>query len=128
MMSEVNINQIREDIFRATPKQLVADIIAANHVDVRITDKLIESYVSLALTKQFTLDKTICEIRKLDSFDSAAAGTITFVLDDASKVSVSETMYTTICENINSLDVVQFMRQSKDNFISVVNIIKEEQE
>ena len=121
-----NTKQIQEDIFRATPRHLIADIIASNYPDARITDKLIESYMDLSLTRQFTTDKTISEIRRLNSFDADFEDKLTFILDDDSKVIVSEETYQHICECINSNDTIQFMRKNKENFLNCVNIIQED--
>lgn len=121
---QIEIDQIKDDIFKATPKHLVADVIAINYPEARITDKLIESYLELAATKEFTLDKTIHEIRKLDSFVEFE-DKVTFMLEDDSCVVISNELYTTICKSINNESTIQFMRKNKENFINCIDIIKE---
>lgn len=120
----VDVDAVKEEIFKSTPKHIVADIIAKNYPNARVTEKLIESYVDLALTKPFTLDKTIHEIRKLNTFDVQYEGMIEFVLDDNSHVLVSEETYSVMCESINNNDHVNFMRKNKDNFMNVVDLIR----
>ena len=124
-IEQIDVSSLKEEIFKATPQHLIADIIAENYPDARITDTLIESYINLALTREFTLDKTIHEIRKLNSFDSNIDGKISFVLSDKTEVMVSEDTFVKICESINSNDIIQFMRMNKDNFLNAVDLIKE---
>lgn len=121
----IDSNQIKEDIFKATPKHLVADIIASNYPSVRVTDKLIESYLDLALTKQFTVDETIRDIRALNSFDSLYEDKTIFVLDDSSTVVVSNETYDKICESINNQDTIKFMRKNKENFLNCIDVLQE---
>lgn len=121
----IDSNQIKEDIFRATPKHLIADIVASNYPDARITDKLIESYIDLALTRQFTIDKTIREIRELNSFDAEFEDKIVFVLEDSSKVLISNEMYNKVCESINNKNAIEFMRKNTENFLNCIDILQE---
>lgn len=121
---QINSDQIKEDIFKATPRHLVADVIAKNYPDARITDKLIESYLDLAVTKQFTIDKTIYEIRQLNSFDTIYEDKVVFTLDDGSDVLISSEMYDKVCECINSADAIEFMRRNKGNFINCIEILQ----
>ena len=125
-LSPANILQIKEDIFKAVPRNLIAEIIVKNYPEARITDKLIDSYIDLALSKEFTLDEAINKIRKLNSFDSQYEGKTSFVLDDKSEVLISEDTFNRIKESINNNEIVQFMRKNKENFIGVVDIIKED--
>lgn len=121
---QIKIDQIKEDIFKATPRHLIADIIASNYPDARVTDKLIESYLDLALTKQFTTDKTIHEIRQLNSFDSEFEDKISFVLNDSTKVVISRETYDNVCESINNKDAIEFMRKNKENFLNCIDILQ----
>lgn len=125
---QIDSDHIKEDIFKATPKHLVADVIAKNYPDARVTDKLIESYLDLALTKQFTADKAIHEIRQLNSFDSMYEDKIVFVLEDDSKVLISSETYNKVCESINNKDVIEFMRKNKDNFLDCIDIVQGNEE
>lgn len=120
----IDIEQIKEDIFKATPKHLVANIIAKNYPNARVTDLMIESYMDLALTKQFTIDNTIAEIRQLNSFDTEYESKVTFILDDASTVLISNETYDKVCESINNKDTIQFMRKNKENFLNCIDLIQ----
>ena len=62
------------------------------------------------------------EIRKFNNFDRLIEGHVDYKLDDGSVVVISEETQ----QRINSTfgqhkDVVQYMRESKDNFLSVLN-------
>jgi len=120
--------KIREEIFRGTPRHLVAEAIAKSQPEVRITEKVVDFYLDIAASRQFTIDETVNKIRELDSFKGIFENYKTFVLDDNSEVVISEEMYVKVCESINNTDVLQFMRANKDNFMSVVNILKESDE
>lgn len=122
---QIDSDKIKKDIFKDTPHHLIADIIVTNYPNARVTDKLIESYIDLALSKEFTLDKTINEIRKLNSFDTIYEGKISFILNDSNEVIISEETFTKLQENINN-NIVEFMRKNKENFMNVIDIIQEE--
>lgn len=121
---QIDSNQIKEDIFKATPKHLVADVIAKNYPEARVTDKLIESYLDLALTKQFTIDTTIREIRALNSFDTLYEDKVSFILDDESVVVISTETYDKVCESINNKNTIEFMRKNKENFLNCIEILQ----
>ena len=121
---QIDIRQLKEDIFKSIPRHLVASIISESHSDIRVTDKLIETYINAAAEKQFTIDKVIYEIRKLNSYESNYKDTVSFILDDLSEVVISDELYDEVCLNINK-DTIAYMRKCTENFIAVINIIKE---
>lgn len=123
-LDQIDVNKIKDEIFRETPRQLVAEVIAKRFPDVRVTDKLIESYIDLASSKQFTLDETIAEIRALDSFDSTFEGKVTFVLEDGKTVMLSVDTFRMIKESINKEDIVKFMRKDATNFLNIVDLLE----
>ena len=74
----------------------------------------------------FTVDIVVQEIRKLNKLDSIIENKIHYELQDGSIVAIDEQTQ----EQLNNLlanhkDVVEYMRESKDNFFNVVNKIKE---
>ena len=123
MQNELSL--IKEDIFRATPRHLIADVIAKNYPNARITDKLIESYIDLSLTRAFTLDETINDIRAMNPYSNDINGKLSFVLDDLSIVAIDESTFVKIKESINNSDITQFMCKSKQNFMDVIDILGE---
>lgn len=119
------LSSIKEDIFRDTPKHLIADVIAKNYPNARITDKLIESYIDLSLTRAFTLDETINDIRAMNPYSNDINGKLSFVLNDSSIVAIDESTFVKIKESINNSDITQFMCKSKQNFMDVIDILGE---
>lgn len=126
MIQEDIQKQIQHDIYEEMPDITVADIIKEHHEGVRVTDTLIESYVELASSKLFTTDPVAQDIRKLNKLDCVVEGRVDYVLNDGSKIVITEGAQ----EKINKLfgqhlDVVEYMRESVDNFLSVFDQIEE---
>lgn len=124
-IEQIDVDQIKEEIFKATPHHLVADIIAEHNPTIRITDRLIESYLDIANSKDFTLDMTILEIRRLNPFDSKIENRLMFELNDGSYVAIKSETMSKLQESINNLEVVEYMRTSVENFIGVVDALEE---
>lgn len=94
----------------------IASLINEHH-NTKVTNTLIESIRTLAETKQFTLDPVVEAIRPSILIDDK----IDFILEDGSTVYVDRNTIKQL-NNIFSehLDVVDHMKQSSNNFISVV--------
>ena len=122
MMYEDIQHELQEELYADLSYTKVVDIIRKVYEDVKITDTLVESYIELASSKLFTTDPIAQEIRKFNNFDRLIEGHVDYKLDDGSVVVISEETQ----QRINSTfgqhkDVVQYMRESKDNFLSVLN-------
>jgi len=117
---EIRLEQISE-----MSHDKMAAIIKSHHNSIRVTDTLIESYVELTSSKIFTLDPVVAEMRDYNKLGSLVEGKIDFKLDDGTVVAINEDTLTMI-NNIfeGHTDVVQYMRQSLDNFVSVVEQIE----
>ena len=103
----------------------VASIIQ-EHEDIKVTDTLIESYKELASSKLFTLDPVVADIRKLNKVDKLVENKIDYKLSDDSVVAISEETQ----QKLNSLfsnhkDVIEYMRESKENFLEVIRNLGE---
>ena len=123
--SEKLENQISNETYEEISENQIAKIIKEHH-DIKVTDKLIESYIDLASSKIFTLDPVVHSIRKLNKLDVVIENKLYYELQDGSKVAINETTQ----EILNKLlekhtDVVEYMRESKENFLYVVEQIKE---
>ena len=123
--SEAIEDEIIENQYEEISENRIANIIKEHH-DIKVTDTLIESYLELASSKMFTVDIVVQEIRKLNKLDSIIENKIHYELQDGSIVAIDEQTQ----EQLNNLlanhkDVVEYMRESKDNFFNVVNKIKE---
>jgi len=129
----IKYGKIKEDIEEEIHKELyenishtkIADIIH-NHHDVKVTDTLIESYVELASSKIFTLDPVVSTIREYNTVDRLIESKLDFKLDDGTAIVISEDTYNRI-NNIfaDHADVVAYMRQSAENFLSVVDQLED---
>lgn len=118
-------DKIAKDTYQEISENTVASIIKEHH-DIKVTDTLIESYLELASSKIFTVDPVVQEIRKLNKLDSLIENKVHYELQDGSIVAIDEQTQ----EQLNNLlanhkDVVEYMRETKDNFFNVVNKIKE---
>lgn len=118
--------QINQELYEDLSYTIVADIIN-NYHDVRVTDTLIESYKNLASSKIFTVDPVIKDIKTINKLDTVLEDHYEFILNDDSKILVSEQILQYI-NNIlgNNTDIIEYMRESKDNFFHVLELIKEE--
>jgi len=68
------------------------------------------------------------QIREMNSFDSIIDGKIHYILNDESVVAISEDTIETLNNVLeNKLDVVDFMKESSDNFLQIINVIIKEQ-
>lgn len=120
---EKTLNSI--DLYEDIPQHKVADIIRTYH-DVKVTDTLIESYIELAASKMFTTDKVAQDIRKFNKLDYVLEGRIDYKLDDGSVVIIKEETQGKINKLFDDQpDIIQYMRESKDNFINVVSQLKD---
>lgn len=121
----MNITEsIIQEVYKSLPYGKVASIIEQFHNDVRITDKVIEKYIDLASQKKFTFDDAIFGIRKLNKFDNIVEEKLNFVLDDESTIIITEELYFRMKEVLeNNNEAIEFMAESKDNFMKMVEII-----
>ena len=117
--------EIAQDIYDEISDTKIAGIIK-EHYDVKVTDSLIESYVELASSKIFTTDPVAFDIRQLNRFDKLVEGKIDYKLDDGSIMAINnntQSIINNILQNHN--DIVSYMRESKENFLNVIQQIKE---
>ena len=118
-------DKISEETYEELSDIKVANIIK-EYQDVKVTDTLIESYIELASSNIFTVDPVVYEIRKLNKLDVVIEGKIHYELNDGSVVAISEATQ----ENLNNLlqnqkEIIDYMRESKENFIHVVEKLEE---
>jgi hypothetical protein len=119
-ISEKLEQEISKELYEEINDSTIASIIK-EHYDIKVTDKIVESYLELASSKVFTLDPVVEEIRVLNKLDKVFEGKTDFILNDGSIVAIDEETKETI-NNIfgNNSDVIEYMRESKQNFINVV--------
>jgi hypothetical protein len=117
--------QISNEIYEEISENRIAQIIKEHH-DIKVTDTLIESYIALASSKIFTLDPVVFDIRKMNKLDVVVENKIHYELNDKSVVAIDITTQESLNNLLNSqTEVVEYMRESKENFMRVIEQIKE---
>jgi hypothetical protein len=117
--------QIKTELYDEISDNKIANIIKEHH-DIRVTDTLIESYIELASSKLFTVDPVVQEIRSLNKFDKLIEGKIDYKLEDGTIIAINEDTQNKLKDLFsNQQEIIEHMRQSKDNFISVLKQIGE---
>lgn len=117
--------QVSKDLYEDLSDITVANIIKEYH-DVKVTDTLIENYISLASSHMFSVDPVVQKIRSLNKLDRLVEGKLHYVLSDESIVTIEETTQ----ERLNNLlqnqtEIIEYMRESKENFMHVLELIEE---
>jgi hypothetical protein len=117
--------QIKTELYEDISHNKIANIIKEHH-EVKVTDTLIESYIELASSKLFTVDPVVQEIRALNKLDKLIEGKIDYKLSDGSIIAINELTQ----EKLNNLldnqqEIIEYMRESKENFIYILKKIGE---
>lgn len=117
--------QISNEIYEEISENRIAQIIKEHH-DVKVTDTLIESYIALASSKIFTIDPVVFDVRRLNKLDVVVENKIHYELNDNSVVAIDIATQETLNNLLhNQTEVVEYMRESKENFMRVIEQIKE---
>ena len=124
-LSENLEQEITREIYEEITDTRIANIIREYH-DVKVTDTLIENYIDLASSKIFTVDPVVQKIRTLNKLDVVVENKNDCILNDGSVIVISDSLQeelnTLLC---NNKDVVEYMRESKENFLHVLEKFKE---
>ncbi len=117
--------QISIELYEDISENKVASIIKEYH-DVKVTDTLIENYIQLASSHIFSVDPVVQEIRRLNKLDSLVESKLHYVLDDESIVAIDEGTQGQLNNLLqNQPEVIKYMRESKQNFMYVVEKLEE---
>lgn len=106
-----------KDIDAVIPEEKIVNLISKYH-SIKITDKIVESYLDLASSNLFTIDPVLVEIKQKSS---SIPGKIEHNLDDGSVVAIDEdtqTKLNTLLED--KYQIVEYMRESKENFMRII--------
>ena len=119
-------NSLNEAVYREMPNTILANIIHKHNGDVKVTDTLIESYTNLAISKAYTTDNVVYDMRVMNRTNRLVEGYLDYILDDGTTIAITEREQ----KNINNLlehhdDVVHFMKQNKENFLQVLEQLKD---
>ena len=117
--------EVSKDLYEELSEHTVANIIKEYH-DVKVTDTLIETYIQLASSHMFSVDPVVHEIRKLNKLDRLVENKLHYVLEDDSIVAIDLRTQ----EHLNNLlqnqtEIIEYMRESKENFFHVLEQIEE---
>jgi hypothetical protein len=123
--SEKLEEEITKELYEDITVARIANIIKEHH-NIKVTDTLIESYVVLASSKIFTIDPVVHEIRALNKLDKVVEGKLHYELSDGSIVAINEGTQ----DLLNNLlqdqkEIIEYMRESKENFLHVLEQIEE---
>jgi hypothetical protein len=117
--------QIKTELYDEISDNKIANIIKEHH-DTRVTDTLIESYIELASSKLFTVDPVVLQIRNLNKFDKIVEGKIDYKLADGTIIAINESTQDKLTELFkDEHEIIEHMRESKENFIDVLKQIGE---
>ena len=125
---DITAKKLAQEVTKDTYEELTENTIVKvirKYSDDKITDTLIENYVSLASSNVFTIDPIVCELRKINKIDRLIEGKTHFVLDNGDKVALEGVTI----KRINSLlegqdEIVNYMKKSSDNFLHVVSLLE----
>lgn len=118
----VNSN-ILKDIDAVIPEEKIVNLISKYHDSIKITDKIVESYLELASSNLFTIDPVLLEIRQKSS---SIPGKIEHKLNDGSSVAINETTQSKLNALLeDKYQIIDYMRESKANFMNVIRQLEE---
>lgn len=119
------INNLHEEFFSENIVK-IADIIKEEH-NIKVTNKIVEQYIKIASDKSFSIDPVVYHIREMNEFDSIINGKIHYILNDESVIAIDTQTQQDINNLLeNKLDVVEFMKESSDNFLKILDVIIKE--
>lgn len=117
--------QASKNLYEELSDTKVAEIIKEYH-DIKVTDTLIENYIKLASSNMFSVDPVVQEIRSLNKLDKLIEGKLHYVLNDDTIVTISERTQDRLNNLLqNQTEIIEYMRESKDNFIHVLSKLEE---
>ena len=119
------VEEVTKEIYEEIPNNKIVQIIKEYH-DVKVTDTLIETYIDLASSNIFSVDPVICELRKINKLDTLVEGKLNYTLDDGSVIAINEATQEYLNKLLqNQNEIIEYMRESKENFLSVLGQIGE---
>jgi nitrogenase subunit NifH len=117
--------QVSKELYEEISDAKVASIIKEYH-DVKVTDTLIETYIQLASSNMFSVDPVVQDIRALNKLDTIVEGKLHYVLADDTIVAISEQTQERLNKLLgNQTEIIEYMRESTENFLSVLEQIEE---
>ncbi len=119
------VEEVAKEIYEEIPNTKVAEIIKEYH-DVKVTDTLIETYLEVASSNTFSVDPVICELRKYNKLDRLIEGKLNYTLNDGSVIAINEATQDYLNKLLsNQTEIIEYMRESKENFLYVLSKLEE---
>ena len=117
--------QAKKELYEELSDKTIANIIKEHH-DIKVTDTLVESYKQLASSTIFSVDPVVHQIRSLNKLDRLVENKLHYVLNDESIVAI-DTRTQDKLNNLlqNQTEVIEYMRESKHNFLYVLEKLEE---
>jgi hypothetical protein len=114
-----------KELYEELDDTIIANIIKEYH-NIKVTDTLIESYKEFASSQIFSIDPVVQKIRSINKLDRIVEGKLHYKLNDNTVVAISDATQ----QKLNNLlethtDVIDYMRESKDNFMHVITKLEE---
>ena len=123
------LHQLEEQVSKQTYEELSEHAIASiikEYNDIKVTDTLIENYIKLASSNMFSVDPVVQDIRSLNKLDRLLEGKLHYVLKDDTIVAISELTQSRLNNLLqNQTEIIEYMRESKENFFHVLEQIEE---
>jgi hypothetical protein len=111
--------KLLEDINTTVPEEKVAHYISKYHNVDKITDTLVESYIELASSNLFTVDPVVSAIKERTAVEFS--GKFEYKLNDGNTVAINEATQDTLNNLLqNKPEIVEYMRESKNNFMRII--------
>jgi hypothetical protein len=116
--------KLLENIDTTIPEEKVAQFIRQYHKIEKITDTLVESYIELASSNMFTVDPVVTAIK--ESKTAEFTGKLQYTLNDGSVVAIDASTQETLNNLLaNKNEIVEYMRESENNFIRIIKELGE---
>ena len=117
--------QAKKELYEELSDKTIANIIKEHH-NIKVTNTLVESYKQLASSTIFSVDPVVQQIRSLNKLDRLVENKLHYVLNDESIVAI-DTRTQDKLNNLlqNQTEVIEYMRESKDNFLYVLEKLEE---
>lgn len=114
-----------KELYEDIPYSKIAEIIR-EYREGKITDSLIESYIDLVVSNEFSVDPVVMELRSINRLDRLVEGKLDYTLKDGTVIAIEESTQKYLNNLLsNHNDVVDYMKESKDNFMQVLRQIEE---
>jgi len=118
--------QASKELYEELSDTTIANIINEYH-EVKVTDTLVESYKELASSHMFSVDPVVQKIRSINKLDRLVENKLHYVLKDDSIVAISESTQERLNNLLqNQIEIIEYMRESKENFFYVLTKIEEQ--